>query len=211
MGPARLTTYPPRIWTVDIRTRHGTTEAVCRTCGPLTPVRTASRTLRDHALHHLAAHARRDLTPPHLRSCQCGHHGCTWHRRHRGCTGPILLALTCEEAPHSWRLADLCLQCVNATAHTTPVPGPTGPASPTPEAAVRIGAQEDDEQQVWAPVCPGCGVGGDSSWCAECCVLEESFPLLRTDMGPIPAEAAPDRSPSSTKPGLSGHRPGSSA
>ncbi|MGY5121961.1 hypothetical protein ACWC2H_40080, partial [Streptomyces sp. 900105755] len=42
----------------------------------------------------LACHARTDALPGHLRTCQCRAQGCRWHPRHRGCAGPVLLALT---------------------------------------------------------------------------------------------------------------------
>lgn len=182
MSPARLTTYPQRIWTVDIRTSSGNAGAVCRTCGPLDPGRPPSRALREHALRHLAAHARRDLTPAHLRSCQCGHRGCAWHRRHRGCSGLIVLAVTCEEASRSWRLADLCLQCANATAYTAAVPGVTRPVQHTPQAGARLGGDEEDEPaQVWVLDCPVCAAP------AECCQCTDS------PDPPKPAARAPAR------------------
>lgn len=170
MEPGRPVSLPQRIWTVDIRTRFGSSAAVCDTCGPLQ--HSPDRALRTAVLRHLARHAHRDVTPQHLRTCQCGRRGCPWHRRHRGCTGVILLAVTCEEASRSWRLADVCRQCVTATAHTAPVPGLADPASSTPGAAVHLGEEEEDEQpQVWAPGCPACGTPGASCRFTGICTL----------------------------------------
>lgn len=74
---------------------------------------------RASALAHLAQHARSTPLPHHLRTCRCREEGCTWHTRHRGCEGGILLALTRRAA--TWRLADLCRGCAAATPHTARV------------------------------------------------------------------------------------------
>jgi hypothetical protein len=90
----RFTAVPPRVWTVCIARRSGQPAALCHTCGQLERTTRQHRELRGVALRHLAWHARSDLTPAHLRTCQCAGRGCAWHRRHRGCCGPITLALT---------------------------------------------------------------------------------------------------------------------
>jgi hypothetical protein len=77
---------------------------------------------RSAALSHLARHARRDWLPQHLRTCRCRERGCNWHRRHRGCHGPVRLALTVDRGGSRWRLADVCTACAAATTHTTVVP-----------------------------------------------------------------------------------------
>ncbi|KFF98199.1 hypothetical protein IQ62_26370 [Streptomyces scabiei] len=74
------------------------------------------------ALAHLACHARADTLPGHLRTCQCRERGCSWHPRHRGCGGPVLLALTRDRSGRTWRLADTCAACAAATSHTAVVP-----------------------------------------------------------------------------------------
>jgi hypothetical protein len=158
MEPGRAVSLPQRIWTVDICTRFAAPAAVCHTCGPLP--RSPDRALRTAVLRHLARHARRDVTPPHLRTCQCGRRGCPWHGRTRGCSGPILLALVRSPSAGTWRLADLCHQCAVTTPHTAPVPHHTPPAAAShslPSATSRADA-EDEQLAVWESVCPSCHV-----------------------------------------------------
>lgn len=157
MGPGRLMSFPPRIWTVDVRTRGGAVTAECRNCGPVREHGTQTRAVRRTVISHLAGHARRDLTPPHLRTCQCGRRGCPWHRRHRGCSGPVLLALAREAGSHVWRLADLCRQCCLAIPHTAVVRH----AAPFTTAVEDIGSnsgttENEEDQLVWEAVCPHC-------------------------------------------------------
>ncbi|MGW9031158.1 hypothetical protein ACWGQ5_45380 [Streptomyces sp. NPDC055722] len=111
----------PRIWTVELRPRADGPRVVCRHCTVRTPPVTAT-SARSAALEHLACHARTDVLPGHLRTCQCRERGCLWHPRHRGCAGPVLLALTRDRSGRTWRLADACAACVAATSHTTAVP-----------------------------------------------------------------------------------------
>ncbi|CAM5552536.1 hypothetical protein SCHAM137S_06582 [Streptomyces chartreusis] len=117
------TTCPvtPRAWTVELRPSPSGLVLVCRQCpqggGPV-----AAATARSAALAHLAGHARADLVPPHLRTCQCHERGCRWHPRHRGCTGPIHLLLAREHGGRVWRLTDACSACAAATTHTAVVP-----------------------------------------------------------------------------------------
>ncbi|PCG83076.1 hypothetical protein CIB93_26415 [Streptomyces sp. WZ.A104] len=115
------TTHPVvrRIWTVELRPEHGGTMLNCLQCSPSAP---SMRTAPSQALTHLAAHARHDFLPRHLRTCQCHSHGCRWHPRHRGCSGPVLLVLTRERGGRLWRLADTCAACAAATAHAAVVP-----------------------------------------------------------------------------------------
>ncbi|MGI5461211.1 hypothetical protein ACQEWB_50320 [Streptomyces sp. CA-249302] len=110
-----------RIWTVELRPQPGGPLLRCPHCTAPTPSVQAS-SARSAALAHLARHARADMLPPHLRTCQCRERGCCWHPRHRGCAGPVLLALTRDRGGRIWRLADACAACVAATSHTAAVP-----------------------------------------------------------------------------------------
>ncbi len=129
------TTHPVvrRIWTVELRPEHGGTTLSCRQCSPSAP---SMRTAPSQALTHLAAHARHDFLPRHLRTCQCHSHGCRWHSRHRGCAGPVLLVLTRERGGRLWRLADTCAACAAATDHAAVVPD-TVLATASPAASVK--------------------------------------------------------------------------
>lgn len=109
-----------RIWTVELRSRAGGPSLVCAHCTAHTSLMAASA--RSAALAHLACHARTDVLPGHLRTCQCRERGCSWHPRHRGCAGPVLLALTRDHSGRTWRLADACAACAAATSHTAVVP-----------------------------------------------------------------------------------------
>jgi hypothetical protein len=111
-----------RIWTVELRSRAGGPSLVCPHCTVLhtRPLKAASA--RSAALAHLAGHARTDALPGHLRTCQCRARGCSWHPRHRGCDGPVLLALTRDRSGRTWRLADACAACAAAISHTAVVP-----------------------------------------------------------------------------------------
>jgi len=110
-----------RIWTVELRPQPGGPVLVCQQCthdsrlldGP---------SARAEALAHLALHARRTPVPPHLRTCQCHERGCCWHRRHRGCQGPIRLLLARERGGRLWRLTDACTACAAATSEAAVVP-----------------------------------------------------------------------------------------
>ncbi|MFJ4910075.1 hypothetical protein ACIQCR_32465 [Streptomyces sp. NPDC093249] len=122
-----------RIWTVHLRPQTGGPTLTCPRCAhsPVLPAASA----RSAALTHLARHARADALPGHLRTCQCRTRGCHWHPRHRGCAGPVLLALTCDRSGRAWRLADTCAACAAAMSHTAVVPPTllgTGHAQLTP-------------------------------------------------------------------------------
>ncbi len=110
-----------RTWMVELRPQPGGPVLVCRQCAhgkrPLS--RSAARS---ELLEHLALHARRDLLPPHLRTCQCRERGCCWHYRHRGCQGPIRLLLAREQGGRLWRLTDACSACAAATPQAAVVP-----------------------------------------------------------------------------------------
>lgn len=108
-----------RIWTVELRPERGGPALHCPQCPPGSP---SVRAAASQALAHLARHARRDVLPQHLRTCQCYPHGCRWHPRHRGCSGPVLLVLTREKGGRLWRLADICAACAAATTHAAVVP-----------------------------------------------------------------------------------------
>lgn len=115
------TTTVRRTWTVELRPQHDGPALHCPHCPPRH--RTAAGvSARSAALAHLARHARRDVLPSHLRTCQCHEDGCRWHSRRRGCDGPILLVLTCARSGRIWRLADTCAACARATAHAAVVP-----------------------------------------------------------------------------------------
>ncbi|MFK0025649.1 hypothetical protein [Streptomyces sp. NPDC090798] len=140
-----------RIWTVELRSRAGGPSLVCPHCTVLhtRPLQAASA--RSAALAHLACHARTDALPGYLRTCQCRARGCSWHPRHRGCAGPVLLALTRDRSGRTWRLADACAACAAATSHTAVVPAtllaprrpeyagrrPTPPGGPAERTRVR--------------------------------------------------------------------------
>lgn len=110
-----------RIWTVELCPQPGGPTLACPRCAPHSrPLQAASA--RSAALTHLARHARADALPGHLRTCQCRARGCHWHPRHRGCSGPVLLALTCDRGGRTWRLADACAGCAAAMSHTAIVP-----------------------------------------------------------------------------------------
>ncbi|MDT0479755.1 hypothetical protein [Streptomyces doebereineriae] len=111
----------PRTWTVELRCQTGGIFLVCQHC-PQDGQRVAAESARSAALAHLARHARGDLRAPYLRICQCHDRGCRWHRRHRGCAGPIRLLLACERGGRIWRLADVCGACAAATAQAAIVP-----------------------------------------------------------------------------------------
>ncbi|UQA34772.1 hypothetical protein KRR37_14245 [Streptomyces sp. HNA39] len=111
----------PRTWTVELRCQTGGLVLVCQHC-PQDGRRVAAESARSAALAHLARHARSDLRAPHLRICQCHERGCRWHRRHRGCAGPIRLLLACERGGRIWRLADACGACAAATVQSAIVP-----------------------------------------------------------------------------------------
>jgi hypothetical protein len=121
MGPGQFTSFPPRLWAVDIVTGNGRPTATCRVCGPLADSHPPRTTLRGTVLRHLARHARSDLTPAHLRTCQCGRRGCPWHRPHHGCHGPIVLALTRSSDSRTWQLADACHRCCTTMPATATV------------------------------------------------------------------------------------------
>ncbi|MEU0073777.1 hypothetical protein ABZ027_30145 [Streptomyces sp. NPDC006332] len=114
-------THVRRIWTVELRPQAGGPSLRCPHCTAQTFSLEAS-SARSAVLAHLAHHARADALPPHLRTCQCRERGCCWHPRHRGCAGPVLLALTRDRSGRTWRLADTCAACTAATSHTAIVP-----------------------------------------------------------------------------------------
>ncbi len=119
-----------RIWTVELRPHAGGPTLVCPACTAHTsPLPGPSA--RSAVLAHLALHARIDALPNYLRTCQCGAQGCLWHPRHRGCGGPVLLALTRDRSGRTWRLADTCAACASATSRTAVVPD-TLPGTPRP-------------------------------------------------------------------------------
>ena len=110
-----------RVWTVEVRPRAGGPSLVCPHCTAHTPPLQVGNA-RSAALAHLACHARTNVLADHLRTCQCRAQGCGWHPRHRGCAGPVRLALTRHGGGRTWRLADTCAACAAATSDTAIVP-----------------------------------------------------------------------------------------
>lgn len=132
------TTCPatPRAWTVELRSHPSGLVLVCQQCPhDSRPVTAASA--RSSALAHLARHARGDLLPPHLRTCQCHERGCRWHPRHRGCAGPVRLLLARERSGRVWRLADACSACAASTAQAAVVPDTALARAPQQPATAR--------------------------------------------------------------------------
>ncbi|WP_416960284.1 hypothetical protein [Streptomyces sp. Agncl-13] len=152
MRLARAHTAVRRIWTVELRPQAGGPTLVCPSCtAHTTPL--AASSARSAALAHLACHARTDVLPVYLRSCQCRAQGCAWHPRHRGCAGPVRLALTRDRGGRTWRLADACTACAGATSHTSVVPdtllGTIRPhPSPGPPPPARVGLCPESDEQV---------------------------------------------------------------
>ncbi|MCX5443867.1 hypothetical protein [Streptomyces sp. NBC_00063] len=128
----------PRTWTVELRPQRCGPELVCPRCRPVTTSAKGGATARSAVLAHLARHARLDALPLHLRTCQCHERGCRWHPRHRGCSGPIVLALAREQGGRLWRLADVCTACAGATNHAAIVPEPQLAAAPSPRKAEQL-------------------------------------------------------------------------
>ncbi|QOV33111.1 hypothetical protein IM697_22855 [Streptomyces ferrugineus] len=135
-----------RIWTVELRPQAGGPSLLCPHCTARTPSLQAS-SARSAALTHLAHHARTDALPPHLRTCQCRERGCCWHPRHRGCAGPVLLALTRDRSGRTWRLADTCAACAAATSNTAVVPDTLHNPHPADTPARTRRPQADDEHR----------------------------------------------------------------
>lgn len=120
----RLRTTCPtarRAWTVELRPSSGGPRLVCQQCDHR-GVLLAAVSARSAALEHLAGHARRDVLPSYLRTCQCHERGCRWHPRHRGCAGPVRLLLARERGGRLWRLADACTACASVTVEAAVVP-----------------------------------------------------------------------------------------
>lgn len=155
MESGRHCVFPSRIWTVDVRASHPQTVAVCRICGPLKGAAAAPAASRADVLRHLALHARSDVTPTHLRTCQCRQHGCGWHRRQRDCAGVVLLALTHRAASRIWRLADVCRECCSVMPDTAAVPHWSTAETHTycpntsPQTPVPHDDAEYEQAQVW--------------------------------------------------------------
>ncbi|MEU5313635.1 hypothetical protein [Streptomyces sp. NPDC021562] len=134
---------------MELHPRAGGPKLVCAQCTARTPAREAA-SARSAALAHLACHARADALPGHLRTCQCRAQGCRWHPRHRGCAGPVLLALTQGRGGRAWRLADACAACAAATSHTAVVPDTLlgSPHSPAPSVPARGPHQLGTEERL---------------------------------------------------------------
>lgn len=124
-----------RTWTVELRPQPHGPQLACPQCGPAA-ARVRSATARSAALAHLAGHARLEALPRHLRTCQCHERGCRWHPRHRGCGGPVVLALARERGGRLWRLADVCTSCAAVT-HDAAVVPETPAGTPPPRSGRR--------------------------------------------------------------------------
>ncbi|MFD4998713.1 hypothetical protein [Streptomyces buecherae] len=120
-----------RVWSVEVRPHAPVLRCFHGSCPGEASAAGGARSV---ALRHLARHARSSALPTHLRTCQCRDRGCTWHRRHRGCHGPVRLALTGDRGGARWRLADVCTACAALTPHTALVPEntDTSPGTRTP-------------------------------------------------------------------------------
>lgn len=112
---------PRRVWTVELQAQVTGPSLACSRCAS-TSLRVQATSARSAALGHLAGHASGERLPRYLRTCQCREQGCAWHPRHRGCSGPVLLALTSDRGGRLWRLADACSACAAATHRTAVVP-----------------------------------------------------------------------------------------
>ncbi|WP_237896032.1 hypothetical protein [Streptomyces sp. NBU3104] len=112
---------PRRSWTVRLSPDPGAGVVTCSHC-PAPSLHPQRPWTRSEVLAHLAQHARQDALPDHLRVCRCGENGCGWHRRHRGCDGPVRLALSSARAGRTWRLSDMCATCAAAAVDTVLVP-----------------------------------------------------------------------------------------
>jgi hypothetical protein len=110
-----------RVWTVELQAQVNGPSLACSRCSPAGQ-RVQATSARSAVLGHLAGHASVERLPRHLRTCQCREQGCAWHPRHRGCSGPVLLALTSDRGGRLWRLADACRACAAATHRTAVVP-----------------------------------------------------------------------------------------
>ncbi len=110
-----------RTWTVELRALPGGPILVCQQC-PHGGRPLSGSSARSELLAHLARHAQSELLPAHLRTCQCHERGCSWHPRHRGCSGPIRLVLTRDRGGRMWRLTDACTACAMATSQAAVVP-----------------------------------------------------------------------------------------
>ena len=132
-----------RAWRVDIGPDPHRATCFAPSCPE--PLHLTGRTIHEAALVHLAAHAQHELLAGHLRTCRCHAHGCAWHPRHRGCTGPIVLTVFRQRHGRTWQLADTCTGCARAIPHAAPVPEP-GPQTRalTPSPDRRTPAQSGD-------------------------------------------------------------------
>ncbi|MFF3253885.1 hypothetical protein ACFYWP_23400 [Actinacidiphila glaucinigra] len=97
----------------------------CEECGRLSDL-PGAEPVRGAVVAHLVTHIRAAPLAPHLRTCQCGHNGCRWHPRHRGCDGLIQLVLVRCAGGRLWRLADICQACATATPQAAMVSEPQG-------------------------------------------------------------------------------------
>lgn len=134
---------PPRSWRITVRTGDSGLQLHCSTCGPVSLPADAGG--RRATLAHFADHARTAFVDHYLRTCCCGAEGCRSHPRHRGCDGPIVLALS--RRGRTWRLADVCHACAMNTPHCVEVSGID--AAPLGAMTSPVAPQPWDAEPVW--------------------------------------------------------------
>ena len=132
--PAPSPTAPLRAWRVDLDPAHTWWSCTAPRCTGAERARGRRATVV--ALGHLAAHAAAEPLAAHLRPCRCHAHGCAWHPRHRGCQGPVALAVFRSAGGATWQLADACTACARAIPHAAQLPAPPA-AAPTHRAEHR--------------------------------------------------------------------------
>lgn len=120
--PRAVRSAARRAWQVSIRPDARRLACTAPGCPAATGVDITGRPAQQAALDHLAAHAQHEPLDEHLRTCRCHAHSCTWHPRHRGCTGPIQLTVFRQHHGRSWHLADTCTGCARSIPHAAQVP-----------------------------------------------------------------------------------------
>jgi len=141
--PQAVRSAARRAWQVTIDPQAHRLACTAPGCPGPAPTGAAGQAAQQVALAHLAAHAQYEPLDSHLRTCRCHAHGCTWHPRHRGCTGPIQLTVFRQRRGRAWHLADTCTGCAHLIPHAAPVPDPTattGPAPAPPNCPEPVGA-----------------------------------------------------------------------
>lgn len=141
--PQAVRSAARRAWQVTIGPDARRLACTAPNCPAATGVDIVGRSAQQAALGHLAAHAQHEPLDEHLRTCRCHAHGCTWHPRHRGCTGPIQLTVFRQRRGRAWHLADTCTGCAHLIPYAAAVPDPS-PAT-GPRRCARPSARDQDE------------------------------------------------------------------